>query len=94
MPPQERRRRAAAIQDAGAARDELRLALDEVGVRLPSLGLDSVSLAGDYLPPLVDLGRCNPGTARQLAAALREGGRSGELNARVREGNRRSTNRP
>ncbi|WP_217165643.1 hypothetical protein [Streptomyces sp. AC512_CC834] len=95
MAAQERRRRAAAIQDAGAAQDELSLALDEVGVRLPSLGLDSVSLASDYLPPLVDLGRCNPGTARQLAEALREGGgRSGELNARVREVNRRSMNRP
>ncbi|MFC8417911.1 hypothetical protein [Streptomyces coelicoflavus] len=58
----ERKRRAAAIQDAGAARDELSLALDDVGVRLPSWGLDSVSLASD--------------------------------DARVREVNRRSTNRP
>lgn len=92
MAPQERRRRAAAIQDAGVARDELSIALDEVGVRLPSLGLDSVSLASDYLPPLVDLGRCDPGTARQLAKALREGGAT-ELTARVREVNRRSEQR-
>jgi hypothetical protein len=77
------------IQDAKAARDELGAALAAVGVQLPSLGLDTVSLASDYLPPLVDLGRCNPGTARKLAAALREN----ELLARVREANRQSVNR-
>ncbi|WP_328539132.1 hypothetical protein [Streptomyces sp. NBC_00344] len=59
------------IRDAEAARDELRAALAAVDVLLPSLGLDPVSLASSYLPPLVDLGRCNPSVARQLAAALR-----------------------
>ncbi|WP_406727885.1 hypothetical protein WJ438_29305 [Streptomyces sp. GD-15H] len=67
MAPQERTRRAAAIQDADGARNELSRALDDAGVLLPSLGLDTVSLASGYLPPLVDLGRCNPGTARKLA---------------------------
>lgn len=62
-----------AIEDAEAARDELRAALDEAGILLPSLGLDTMTLAGEYLPPLVDLGRCNPGVARKLAAALRNG---------------------
>jgi hypothetical protein len=81
--------RNAQIRDATAARDELGAALADVGVLLPSLGLDTVSLASDYLPPLVDLGRCNPGTARKLAAALREN----ELLARVREANRQSVNR-
>ncbi|MER7401089.1 hypothetical protein ABT373_01090 [Streptomyces sp. NPDC000070] len=81
--------RSAQIRDAKAARDELGAALAEVGVQLPSLGLDTVSLASDYLPPLVDLGRCNPGTARKLAAALREN----ELLAKVREANRQSVNR-
>ncbi|MER5222597.1 hypothetical protein [Streptomyces flaveus] len=60
------------IQEAKATRDELEEALAGAGVLLPSLGLDALSLASDYLPPLVDLGRCNPDTARKLAAALRE----------------------
>nr|WP_078491975.1 hypothetical protein [Streptomyces yerevanensis] len=60
------------IQEAEAARGELGEALAGVGVLLSSLGLDALSLAGDYLPPLVDLGRCNPDTARKLAAALRD----------------------
>ncbi|MGJ3559302.1 hypothetical protein ACR6C2_13345 [Streptomyces sp. INA 01156] len=93
MAPQERTRRAAAIRDADEARNELSLALDDAGVLLPSLGLDTVSLASDYLPPLVGLGRCDPGTARKLAEALREGRRTAELSARVREVNRRSGQR-
>ncbi|WP_065003187.1 hypothetical protein [Streptomyces sp. H-KF8] len=93
MAPQERTRRAAAIRDADEARNELSLALDDAGVLLPSLGLDTVSLASGYLPPLVDLGRCNPGTARRLAEVLREGRRGAELSARVREVNRQSGRR-
>ncbi|MBT2415423.1 hypothetical protein J7I94_33645 [Streptomyces sp. ISL-12] len=58
-------------------------ALADAGVLLPSLGLDAVSLAGEYLPPLVDLGRCNPSTARKMAAVLRESG-ANELAARAR----------
>ncbi|MFD5662166.1 hypothetical protein [Streptomyces hirsutus] len=92
MAPQERTRRAAAIQDADEARNELSSALDDAGVLLPSLGLDTVSLASGYLPPLVDLGRCNPGTARKLAEALRED-RAAGLITRVREVNQRSEQR-
>ncbi|WP_323056026.1 hypothetical protein [Streptomyces sp. NEAU-W12] len=66
--------------------------LDDAGVLLPSPGLDTVSPASDYLPPLVDLGRCDPGTARKLAEALREGRATG-LITRVREVNRRSEQR-
>lgn len=55
--------RSVQIQEAKAARDELGEALAEVGVLLPSLGLDTLSVASDYFPPLVDLGRCNPNTA-------------------------------
>ncbi|QPP06590.1 hypothetical protein G4Z16_09475 [Streptomyces bathyalis] len=62
-----------AIEDAEAARDELREALAEADVLLPSLGLDTVTFGCEYLPPLVDLGRCTPSVARKLAAALREG---------------------
>ncbi|MEC4019923.1 hypothetical protein [Streptomyces sp. H27-D2] len=67
----ERRAAIEKIRDAEGARDELSAALTGVGVLLPSLGLDAVCLASDYLPPLVDLGRCKPGVARKLAAALR-----------------------
>ncbi|EST23164.1 hypothetical protein N566_25970 [Streptomycetaceae bacterium MP113-05] len=59
------------IEDAEEARNELRDALTEAGVLLPSLGLDVVSLGSHYLPPLVDLGRCHPREARKLASALR-----------------------
>ncbi|MFC8274786.1 hypothetical protein ACFUJR_20080 [Streptomyces sp. NPDC057271] len=61
------------IRDARAARDELRAALAEVDVRLPSLGIDLVSLASPHLTLLVDLGRCRPDVARRLAEALRAG---------------------
>ncbi|HWM37169.1 MAG TPA: hypothetical protein VNS49_08645 [Streptomyces sp.] len=60
-----------ATEDAESARDELREALADAGILLPSLGLDTVTFGCDYLPPLVDLGRCNPGVARKLAEALR-----------------------
>lgn len=61
------------VADAEAARDELRDALAEADILLPSLGLDPVTYGGGFLPPLVDLGRCNPRVARKLAAALRAG---------------------
>ena len=67
----ERRAAIERIKDAEAARDELRDTLAAVGVVLPSHGLDNASLARDVPQPLVDLGRCNPGVVRQLAAALR-----------------------
>ncbi|MEU8619827.1 hypothetical protein [Streptomyces sp. NPDC048623] len=60
---------------------ELRDALRRVGVVLPSLGLDALTLAADPPRPLVELGRCTAATARLLAAALmaaalvNEGGR-------------------
>ncbi|MFH8556980.1 hypothetical protein [Streptomyces celluloflavus] len=60
------------IRDAEKAREELRTALNWAGITLPSLSLDAVSLAGNYPRPLVDLGRCAPEVARQLAAALRK----------------------
>ncbi|SCK17518.1 hypothetical protein H181DRAFT_01181 [Streptomyces sp. WMMB 714] len=63
------------VEEAEAARDELHAALSEAGILLPSLGLDPVTFGCDYLPPLVDLGRCSPRVARELAAALRGAGR-------------------
>lgn len=80
--------RIARIRDTEAAKDELEKALSGAGVVLPSLGLDAVCLASDYLPLLVELGRCNPATARKLAAVLRD--RRAELLAKVDEANRQS----
>ncbi|MET7686242.1 hypothetical protein [Streptomyces sp. NPDC005423] len=50
---------------------ELRAALTEVGVVLPSLGVDPVTGADDEPFALVTLGRCNVRTARKLASVLR-----------------------
>ncbi|GGU92730.1 hypothetical protein GCM10010211_69350 [Streptomyces albospinus] len=56
--------------EAEAALDELADALKRNGIVLPSLGLDPVTYSGQRSLPLVELGRCNPQTARKLAAAL------------------------
>ncbi len=80
--------RIARIRDAETAKDELEKALSGAGIVLPSLGLDALSLASDYLPPLVELGRCNPATARKLASVVRD--HKAELLAKVREANLRS----
>ncbi|GAU68830.1 hypothetical protein SSP35_09_00730 [Streptomyces sp. NBRC 110611] len=51
--------------------EELRTALKEHGITLPSLGVDLTSFAGSYAP-LVALGNCNAATARKLAEVLRK----------------------
>lgn len=54
--------------------EELRDALREHGITLPSLRMDLPSFAGSYRPPmggLVELGGCNLVTARKLALVLR-----------------------
>ncbi|MGW6460341.1 hypothetical protein ACWF94_31205 [Streptomyces sp. NPDC055078] len=56
--------------------DQLRTELDGLGVALPSLRIDPVSLASEHPYPLVDLGRCNLDTAMRLTAVL-HGVRSG-----------------
>ncbi|MET9776900.1 hypothetical protein ABZ023_21975 [Streptomyces sp. NPDC006367] len=58
-------------EEAEATVKELRAALAEAGITLPSLGLDPVSLAREAPCPLVELGRCSVETARRLAAVLR-----------------------
>ncbi|MEU8524543.1 hypothetical protein AB0C77_02910 [Streptomyces sp. NPDC048629] len=60
-----------AVQNAKSARDELREALEEVDIVLPSLGIDAVTLAAPYVIPLVELGRCRPEVARRLASLVR-----------------------
>lgn len=60
-----------AIEDAEVACEELRDALRQAGILLPSPALDTVTFGCDHLPPLVDLGRCTPRVARTPATVLR-----------------------
>lgn len=67
-------------QEAEEAVRQLRAALDDCGLKLPSLGLDpmttvSAELGGLYRSPLVELGRCRVEVALELAAALRRAAR-------------------
>ncbi|MFD1829092.1 MULTISPECIES: hypothetical protein [Streptomyces] len=74
------------LRVAEEAADALRKALRQAGVTLPSLRVDLVSYAGRAAdPPLVELGRCTPDTARRLADALRTAGARGEPPPRGRE---------
>ncbi|MEU5403862.1 hypothetical protein ABZ348_31780 [Streptomyces sp. NPDC005963] len=52
--------------------EQLRTELKEMGVTLPSLRVDPISLASDDPYPLVDLGRCNLDTAMRLAVVLHQ----------------------
>ncbi|MFJ3903540.1 hypothetical protein [Streptomyces sp. NPDC090025] len=56
--------------EAREAVRELRDALGRAGIRLPSLGLDVVTLAAEPSRPLIELGCCTAATARLLAVAL------------------------
>ncbi|MFD8193600.1 hypothetical protein [Streptomyces wuyuanensis] len=59
------------MRAAEAVAAQLRDELGSVGVTLPSLRVDLVSLTSDSgAYPLVDLGRCNLDTALRLAAVL------------------------
>ena len=61
------------VYDVTLCVEELRDALREHGITLPSLRIDLPSFAGSYRTPtgLVALGGCNAATARKLAAVLR-----------------------
>ena len=50
---------------------ELRAALTEAGITLPSLGIDPATLARETPCPRIELGGCSADTAARLAAALR-----------------------
>ncbi|WP_316959445.1 hypothetical protein [Streptomyces sp. TRM68367] len=65
------RHSALCVEEAEDAVKELRTALAQAGITLPSLGLDPVSLARERPCPLVELGRCSVETARRLAAVVR-----------------------
>ncbi|ELP67836.1 hypothetical protein ACKI1I_14885 [Streptomyces turgidiscabies] len=61
------------VYDVTLCVEELRAALGEHGITLPSLRVDLPSFAGSYPAPtgLLQLGGCNALTARKLAAVLR-----------------------
>ncbi len=50
---------------------ELRTALKNAGITLPTLRLDAASVAREAPSPLIELGRCNVETAALILAALR-----------------------
>jgi hypothetical protein len=68
-------------QEVDEAVRQLRAALDDLGIKLPSLGPDpltstSAELGGLYRSPLVELGRCRTDVALKLAEALRRAARA------------------
>lgn len=64
-------------QEATRALNELRGALDALGIVLPSLNLDAVTFAasdnGSDRLPLIELGRVNLETTEMLTRALHRG---------------------
>jgi hypothetical protein len=60
--------------EADDCAEELRAALAEHGITLPSLRVDLPTFAARYpTRPLISLGNCNLLTVRTLVAALRKG---------------------
>ncbi|WP_055522953.1 hypothetical protein [Streptomyces graminilatus] len=62
---------AGCVEEAEEIVKELRKALKNAGITLPSLGLDAVSVAREAPCPLIELGRVNVETAARIVAALR-----------------------
>ncbi|MFD7403964.1 hypothetical protein ACFV7R_15090 [Streptomyces sp. NPDC059866] len=69
----EHRAAADTIRDAEEVRDALASALERAGLRLPSLRLDPNTYADANPRPLIELGRCSPPLARELAAVIEKG---------------------
>ncbi|MBC9727351.1 hypothetical protein [Streptomyces sp. TRM68367] len=69
----ERQTRAETIRGAEEVRDALATALERAGLRLPSLRLDPSTYADANPRPLIELGRCSPPLARELAALIDRG---------------------
>ncbi|MFF8790324.1 hypothetical protein [Streptomyces sp. NPDC015125] len=61
-----------AHDEVHAGAEELRTALKDHGITLPSLGVDLPGFAAVYGASLVALGNCNAATARALAEVLRK----------------------
>ncbi|MGW3644914.1 hypothetical protein [Streptomyces sp. NPDC000878] len=64
-------RSADCVEEAEETVKELRTALENAGITLPTLRLDAASVAREVPRPLIELGRCNVETAARIAAALR-----------------------
>ncbi|RZB15114.1 hypothetical protein StrepF001_33640 [Streptomyces sp. F001] len=69
----EHRAAADTIRDAEEVRDALASALERAGLGLPSLRLDPNTYADANPRPLIELGRCSPPLARELAAVIEKG---------------------
>jgi hypothetical protein len=59
--------------EARRALTSLKTALEYVGIVLPSLDLDHVSTVSSIHGPLIELGRCRPDVALELAEVIRRG---------------------
>ena len=59
------------VEEAEEIVKELRTALKNAGITLPTLRLDAASVAREAPSPLIELGRCNVETAALILAALR-----------------------
>lgn len=62
---------AGSVEEAEEIVKELRTALKNAGITLPTLRLDAASVAREVPRPLIELGRCNVETAARIVAALR-----------------------
>lgn len=69
----EHRTAAETVRDAEEGRDALASALERAGLQLPSLRLDTNTYADTRPRPLIELGRCSPRLARELAAVIEKG---------------------
>jgi len=59
------------VEEAEETVKELRTALTNAGITLPSLRIDQASLAREAPCPRIELGGCSVELAARLAAALR-----------------------
>ncbi|MEU8978802.1 hypothetical protein [Streptomyces sp. NPDC048309] len=59
------------VEEAEVTVKELRTALANAGISLPSLRIDPATLAREAPCPLIELGGCTVEVAARLAAALR-----------------------
>nr|WP_240437069.1 hypothetical protein [Streptomyces sporangiiformans] len=60
----------ACVEEAEETVKELRGALENAGIMLPTLRIDPATLAREAPCPLVELGRCSVETAARLAAVI------------------------
>ncbi|NGO15351.1 hypothetical protein G5C60_49190 [Streptomyces sp. HC44] len=65
------RHSAACVEEAEETLKELRTALANAGIKLPTLRIDPASLARETPCRLIELGRCSVETAARLAAVIR-----------------------